>query len=96
MSFDDAFNDGQKCLIPQVEGKSFIDSNGDVIVGEETFSREHHEFLQMRELGMIRPNKRTLEQREQYACMAPNQTIYDLPGHFAVSKRFTPCGRVLV
>lgn len=65
------------------------------VVGEDLpKDRANLKFFQMRELGMVGSNKRSLEQRAQYASIPPNQTLYDVPTEFAFAKRFSPCGRV--
>lgn len=82
-------------LIPQQEGRSYVDEDGNLMEDEMPRDRSNMEFFRMRELGLVGPNMRTLEQRAQYACIPPNQTLYDLPIQFAFAKRFSPCGKVL-
>lgn len=81
-------------LVPESVGRNLVDSDGRIL--DEPDERPNLLFLHQRELGMIRPNKRTLEQRHQYSCIAPNHTTYDLPVEFGFAKRFTPCGNYLI
>lgn len=81
-------------LVPQLEGRSLLDGEGKLVGEDLPKDRSNLEFFRMRELGMVGSNRRSLEQRDQYASIPPNQTLYDLPTEFGFAKRFSPCGRV--
>lgn len=83
-------------VMPIRIGHSQLDENGQIMEDVHLQERSNLEFIRQRELGMIRPNKRTLEQRSQYPMIAPNQTIYNIPVEFHFPKRFTPCGKYLI
>lgn len=79
---------------PEPEGRSLISPEGELLDDQHRWDLGHLEFMRRRELGLGAPNKRTLEQREQYLELGMNETLYDVPCEFSFAKRFSPCGKV--